>query len=552
MTIQAHRLTAEEITQGKEFLDDGHALVAAGDIDLAKYRIAFQKAMGRPTGIDNDALLTILGLDPEGDYLPMIEVGNETDREIEWFVSRVLGIEQTTTAPAQQTHVTGKLGPITITQENVNGFEYGEQLDRQEDITRYLRLVFNVAQRASESPEWKYADDVIADIVRRTPRVAEQSDEDYEDAIITAMTEFDPQFLPDVSVQDRINLQARNHEARIAHAAELFNKNENFVAQLNVIDTSNKVVMMSSISLYEQIRDMMSAKDNPFDFFGLIAEPGTEEKDVHGTNLPYDKYVKFENGKKKTYSEIDQIALSLRPVAVAKTKSGEHSENIKKKQREALARADKATEDATVSILKRSFREACSVIHQLKKFDRFESWQRDATGALVMDKDGNPIKVGVLRVAIHIDQETKRFRTTPKPVHIWEYNMPTNTGSYSVRQFIKFRPGMVPVSASLETLLADYEKAIEERSGQTPDGEPLPKNFEELLTKINYFANVMLEPKLWKLVQDNIGKKEHEELFSAVTGIYDRLDLILQVKKAAETRSPQQPQRDRLIQGANK
>src|ERR1700739_790329 len=162
---------------------------------------------------------------------------------------------------------------ITVTDDTIEGFEYAATISDVADIGRYFRMSYN-----AQNPEpWKHADDVILDIIRRNPLQVGQDVEEYNEVILDKMSEFEPQTLPDVSVQETVNLTAADLEKGIEETADILNRDTKLLEILRTIDVADKTTYMGPITVYTHMLNMM--KDG-FDFFARIAEPGTHKDHV--------------------------------------------------------------------------------------------------------------------------------------------------------------------------------------------------------------------------------------------------------------------------------
>src|SRR6266436_4570078 len=339
------------VTRNELPMDDIRSLVESGDIKLKDTRADFQRVTGKATTLSDDDVIAC-------------HAAQDDDYGIEDVVNRMMHLQSGNEALAftegeASKPISSKVIPIAIrsSDSTIEGYEYGAMVSGAEDVGRYFRIAFN-----AENPEpWKHADDVIIDIIRRNPQQPGVDDEDYNEAILEQMAEFEPQQLPDQSVQDVVNQSVSYLEKSIDETARLLNKNEKLLSLLQTIDTANKTVYMGPITVYNELLAMIG---NGFDFFARIAEPGVRKVDLpEGTNEPWDIYIKYETNasgtrKAKQHSQVDEIALRLTPVVEAIKSSDEHKKFINKEERDvAVHTADKANSDSTKTLIKRNFRQ---------------------------------------------------------------------------------------------------------------------------------------------------------------------------------------------------
>ena len=409
---------------------------------------------------------------------------------------------------------------ITVTDDTIDGFEYAATISDVADIGRYFRMSFN-----AQNPEpWKHADDVILDIIRRNPQQVGQDVEEYNEVILDKMSEFEPQELPDQSVQETVNTTASDLEKGIEETADILNRDTTLLEILRTIDVADKTTYMGPITVYTHMLKMM--KDG-FDFFGRIAEPGTHKDHVIGSNKPYDKYSKYVatasgSRKAKSFSQIDEIALRLSPVATAVKSADEHKVEIAKKQLEALHKADKAADDKTKTIIKRNFRQAVGIIHKLHRMDNLR----------------------LLRAKVFSNQDATA-RTTPKPIHIWEVDDATKAGAFTIVQFLSFNPAKLSPNATLEDLIGSA-KGRDTEEGKSKE-YPVPVKTEQLFACFNAAASALQNAEMMAQITKHIRDNEFAEFRSAMTIIEHQLELIDNVYKATAKTA-----QDKLLAAANK
>lgn len=398
---------------------------------------------------------------------------------------------------------------VTVTDSSVNhGYEYGAQLKEPSEVSRYFRMVYN-----DESAEaWGYADDVILDIISRNPQQPGQDDEDYNNFILEQMEEFSPKVLPDLSVQDKVNASVVDLEIRIDETARILNQNTELLSILGTIDIADKTVYMGPITLYRQLVKMMS---EGFDFWSRIAEPGTSKDHIDiGSNRPWDTYSKYiptsSGGRReKKFSQLDEIAFKLAPIARAAEQSETFKKKINEKQSVAPNTADKRAQDKTKTVLKRSFRQACGIVHMLNRMDTLTK----------------------LRCKVHTDPNTKGDRVTPTPIHIWDKDDPTVTGQYTIVQFLSFRPQKLQADATLEQLIG----SIEGRDSTPKTRYPLPENREQGEDMLNQFVTYMVNGDTFKTWAIYLQTAEAGEAIKALNLLDQRIESLLSIKRQSDT-----------------
>lgn len=496
--------TTEEQSYGLEMLDDGRQQVISGDIKLDDYRLDFQRKYNRPTTLTDDQLLHVV-------------MSADDDYEMEWYLPRMLDAERLANLTAQRT-VTGL---ISVT-ETAEGYEIGASLSDPSDVSRYFRLVFNNSQQ--DGSQWEYSDDVILDIIRGNARIEQEDDETYNERILDLMQDFTPEkarVLPDLSVQDRVNVGSAHIKEQALKAAEIINQNSEMIGILRGLDTAVKTAYMGSVTIHLQLMKMIN---DGFDFFGYVAEPGTEKVDVRpGTNELwdiYEEYVPTTGGTrvKKTFSQLNVICDQLLPIREAVASSAEFQKEISAEKLVALNRANKAATDKTRTSLRSAFKQACLLVYRRKDMD------------------------GLLKLnhSFFLDAEAKSTKVTPRPIRVWEPET-GNASAVTVTQFLSYQPRKLAPTATLADLVA----SIPGREPRKPEADyPMPKKMEQLELMTNVFTSALMDPDLFSEALKASLKSPTSEFVTACRTLFYRLDTLLAPLP--------QSQDDKVLSGAAK
>lgn len=494
-------------------------LVSTGDIKLNATRDAFNRLVGKHTSLSDDDIMACHAAQDD-DY----GIGDIVNRMVHLEASneKLAFAEGEASKAVVQSSSNTKL-TITCT-ESIDNYEEGQQLTDPVEISRYFRLLYNEASKATDSKEWSYGDDVIVDIIRRTERPLEMDDEDYNDLITDAMDAFEPQTLPDETALQRIATVAQSFDDLIDDAVAVLDKDTELKSLLSELDAAKKTEYMGPIHVYLRLKAMVA--DGTLDF-GLLPEPGTTKEIVAGTNEPYDKYpvtVISSSGSKrvKVVSRIDQIANKLSLAVEAKKESDTHKAEIDKKVAVASHRAQKRTFDTTVSVVRRHFSMAVSLLHRFKQ-------------AELLTKLSVKLFKSVEDKAARND-----VRVSPTPISIYQLSDPVEKqGAFSCTQFrsMNIREA-IKKGGTFDDLIGSME-------GREPGEKTtyiLPKNLEEGEDMLNTFTTYLMNGETFKLWLDYLSKQGAAEARAAMSTLRDRIATLASVKPNAGTR-------DKLIQG---
>jgi len=415
---------------------------------------------------------------------------------------------------------------IRSSDSTIEGYEYSAIVSGEAEVGRYFRLAFN-----AENPEpWKHADDVIIDIIRRNPQQPGVDDEDYNEAILEQMAEFEPQTLAGTAM-DVVAEQAKSFDKLVEEAAAILNRDEALKEIFIALDEASKMDYMGPVHVHTRIAQLVDS--NP-ELWNLLPEPGTTKEYVEGTNEPYDKYPKTivsSSGSRriKVFSRIEELAKLLSVAVAAKQKSEALKVKIADKQAIAFNQADKSNYDKTVNVVKRHFKLAVNLLHKFKQVDVLTNLS--------------------VKYFLTTEGQTKGLvRTTPRPISIYDkHNAVEKQGAFTCSQFALMNPRKALRDVIGNPLLNQFDALVNSVEGRET-GEAttytLPKNMEQGEDMLNTFVTYLMDGDVFKLWLDYMTKAGGKEARSACKRLGDRLNVLASVKPAEEST------RDKLIEAA--